>query len=173
MGALLKAVRNELRTALNADHRKISVRPEGRPPPWFSDWFIGVDEASVASTERQSLREVFSVSVVLTKTVGKYPADRADEIYLENIIGLDALERQVIVAIHGNQTIRSAANDIIGAPTDRYGDAIQKPLYYIGRGQSAPRGAEWNGSEEQAVAFMTRTLNFSDAVRIQALSSMK
>ena len=173
MGAILKAARDAIRTQTSKDFKFVGVMPEGRPPATMGAWFIGIDENRVESDERTAIVERFAIDVVLTVRTGVIPKDRADEIYLNNLFGLEPLERAVLTALHGQQSVRTAANAILAANAVANYYAFTQPLYYSGRGKSAPRGADWTGEENDNATFMTRTLPFIGGLRVQPISNVQ
>lgn len=180
---LLLAARNELRTQMASSapgsaniNSYIGIQPEGHPPANCGEFYIALDEESVQSTEKTSLREVYSISVYITKRTGKYSADHWDAIYTDATNGLRALERKVIQYIHGSHTIRIAANTLGGFPASGTGDIFQQPLWYLGRPKTrfvgGPAAGEWDGSGSDGGAYAIRMLRFSGAVRVQARDVM-
>lgn len=179
----LVAVRNALRTALlasmpGADAAKafeyVRVAPGGQPPDKCGDWFVGVDELSVTSTEKESLRQAFEVGVWITKRTGVFSTGRKDEAYLETTRGLRDLERGVLRAIHNRHAVRLAANTLAGAPAaSPVGDVFQGALWYTGRGPTMWRGGDWCASESTSEnsddTFAVRLLRFAGGSRVEAL----
>lgn len=171
---LLVAARDRLRLTVSLPgtarpEAYIGLQPEGRPPATMGDFYVALDEAGVQSTEKVSLRELFAVQVYITKRTGRHAADKFDSLYLELTKGLRDLERQVLTALHNNQTVRAMANALAGVPQESQGDAYLQPLFYTGRSRSQFHGAEWIGTTGDNHAFIVRILNFSGGLRVQAL----
>lgn len=170
---LLLAVRDHLRSNMTVPGGEdrapffIGLQPGGHPPARMGEWYVSIDESNVISTEKESLREVHSVEINITKRAGKYASDTADKAYLENMNGLRAIERQVIQLVHNNHTLRALANTLGGLPGETIGDIFQQPLWYTGRGRTRFEGGEWIGADGDH-AFLVRTLNFTGAARVQA-----
>lgn len=169
---LLQAARDRLRTVVPLADKLCDLQPGGRPPARMGEYYISLDEARIQAGEKTHLREVYTINVWITKRTGKYPRDKWSEIYLQNATGLGALERKIIAAIHGRQEVRVAANTLGGLPTAGTGDIFQQPLWYTGRGATAPANAEWTGGDPENDAFLVRTLPFTGGLRVQALDIM-
>lgn len=169
---LLQAARDKLRTVAPLSAKLCDLQPLGRPPNSMGEYYVSLDEGRIQAGEKTHLREVFTINVWITKRTGQHPKDRWSEIYLKNTTGLDALERKVIVALHGNQAVRVAANTLASTPGVNTGDIFQHPLWYTGRGATAPAGAEWNGGEAESDTFLVRLLQFTGGLRVQALDIM-
>lgn len=172
MEVLLEATRDYLRTTASLSNERCDIQPGGRPPARMGETYVSIDEGPIQSTEKSSLREIYTVRVWITKRTGKYPADRRSNVYLDNIAGLGKLERLVIRTIHGAQALRVAANTLGGFPHANAGDIFQQPLWYTGRGPSSYVGAEWIGGEGENDTFLVRQLTFQGALRVQALDIM-
>lgn len=180
---LLVSVRDTLRTALLASmpgadaskaHNYVRVAPGGQPPDKLGAWFIGVDELSVQSTEKEQLRQAFEIGVWITRRTGQFATGRGDEAYLETTRGLRDLERGVIRAVHNRQAVRVAANTLAGAPAaSPVGDIFQTALWYVGRGPTMWRGGDWCASESTSEnsddTFAVRQLRFAGGSRVEAL----
>lgn len=181
IAALLTAARDRLRQKLvfpggpSRAAQYVGIQYQGRPPRTCGDWYIGLDESRVESSDTAFLKEMYSIDVIISRKTGIYAPDQTGEIYLDNLSGLDVLERQVISAIHGRQEVRLAANVALGLkpPDTSHGDGFQKPLYYPGRGRTVDRrDPEWTGSPSDST-FLVRTLPFRGGARIQSLEIMK
>lgn len=172
IAAMLIAARDALRAVDGFSNERCDIQPGGRPPARMGEFYIALDEGSIQSTEKSSLREVFTIVVWISKRTGKYPRDQYGKIYTANAIGMDAIERKVIRAIHGQQAVRVAANTLLGAPHANAGDIFQQPLWYTGRGPTQFRGADWSGGSDESDTFLVRQLTFAGAVRVQALDIM-
>ncbi len=151
----------------------IGIQPEGRPEAWMGEWYIALDEASVANSAVSHLNEQFTIEVVITKRTGKYPRDRFEGLYTEVATGLRALERQVIRLLHCNQAVRQLANELAKTPGETTGDAYQRPLFYRGRGRTEFHGGDWIGATNGDHAFAVRRLPFVGGDRIQDLDIMQ
>lgn len=172
---LLQAVRDELRAGMTfqADPKQfVGIQPGGRPPAWMSDFYIAVDEANIAASDRTHLKEIYTIAVTITVHVRGVRSDQTgDQIYIENLNSLENLERAVIRLIHASQSVRARALTLGQIPNTSRGDIFQLPLYYEGRGATAAfDAAEWLGSVEPGTRqLMVRVLRFSGATRVQAL----
>lgn len=180
MAGLVVATRNHLRTQLQAlipggteaaAKSYIGIQPEGRVPANVAHFYIAVDEARVTSGDREFLKETFALEVTISFPTGRHAKDRYDAIYAENGATLDLWERRVITNIHGNQTLRIAANTLIGAPHVDNGDSYVLPLWYVGRSRTRLEAADWSGENNDS-SWMVRVLPFTGGNRIQALDIM-
>lgn len=178
MGFLLQAQRDHLRQALlslipGGDPTRaanyVGIQPDGRPPPTMGDWYAAIDEASVESSHRSYLGEVFHTEVTITRRASQHARDRYEDIYLNTINGLDVIERAIIQACHCNQDLRQRANALAGSPDPAAGDIFQIPLFYGGRGRTRTETGEWIGAEPDRGAFLIRVLPFAGGNRVQAL----
>ena len=203
---LLEAVRDTLVAEMDLDPNECDVQPEGHPPETMGDWYLSIDEGQIQSTDKGMLNEVYTVQVFVTLRAGIYPRDRLAEAYDRNrglfLAGrqsLTALERSVIVAVHGSEALRVLACNKLGISTaamfarhtvggesvidqtardaapggdGQVGQAFQWPLWYQGRGPTQTKGAEWIGATTDDT-FMVRTLPFTGGRRVQSLSTMK
>lgn len=176
---LLMATRDRLRDNLTfpggSTHKKDFVRitPMGHPPMNMGDWFVGIDEIEVNSTDKDKLRQVFSVGVWLTKKIGRFAPDRLDEAYTETTNGMLTVERAIIKNVHNNGLLRIAANTLAfapgGVPAVGVGDSFICPLWYTGRGPTEFKTGEWAGAAEDKLQFAVRMLRFSGGNRIEDL----
>ena len=166
MAALLKAAQDKLRQDMPIPQGQpgklfVGIQPGLGRPQARGQWYVALDEASVASTEKVSLKEEYTIDVKITKDAGRYAADQLGQMYLDHSPGLDELERQVIKSIHNNHELRRMANENAGAPGVNDGDIFQTPLWYRGRGRTT-----------YGDLSLERTLTFSGARRVQAVDVM-
>lgn len=166
---LLQAARDRLRTVVPLSNDRCNLQPGGRPPARMGEFYVSLDEGRVQGSDRTHLKEIYTINIWITKRTGKYPPDKYAEVYLANAVGLDAIERKIIAALHGVQAVRVAANTLGSLPGAGTGDIFQQPLWYTGRGATAPAGAEWNGGEGENNTFLVRLLQFTGGLRVQAL----
>ncbi|HVX15947.1 MAG TPA: hypothetical protein VHC22_32485 [Pirellulales bacterium] len=167
MAALLLAMQTVLRDRMpipdgQPPQNYIGIQPAGQLPRSRGQWYVALDEAGVASTEKVSLSEEYSVEVRIVKQIGQYAPDQLGRVYTDHTPGLDELERAVIRAIHNNHRLRQIACDNAGAPGQASGDVFQSPLWYVGRGRT-----------ELGDKSLERRLNFRGARRVQAIDVMQ
>ncbi len=157
MGLLLEVVQNHLRTALGLAADQCRIAHE--PPTAAGPLFLSVAGGGVRSEARSVLRETYELEVGVWRRAGEYPADRRGGLlapidpHVAGLRTLDALERQVIAALHGNfEDIPAAAN----AQLEPESEAVfQLALYYAGRGPT-----------ETDSGWLVRHLNFSGCTRV-------
>jgi hypothetical protein len=182
MSAVLLATRDHLRNNIGAfipgyavakAKNYVGIRPSGRPPASFGDWFIGLDEISVQSNDKSFLREVFAIKAVVTHRASHVPPDRYDELYELTGTSIETIERRVLTLIHDNQELRRLACRLANVPDKATGDIFQTPLWYQGRVPSRTEDGEWVGAEHpDRHAFLVRELPFAGMARVQALDIM-
>ncbi len=177
MGAILKQVRDFLRSSLPADIAQCDVRPGGEPPEVAHEWFISVDELAVRSNARNCLDETYEIEISLWRRAGCYPQDRQgdallqDDPYSSGLPTLDDIERDVIRLLHGNRTgITAAVNLALGTGETGSGDIFQEPLYYAGRRRTEVRGT---GRRDSQTRWFVRRLKFTGMRRVQASDVMR
>jgi hypothetical protein len=180
LDAVVETLRLQIGTLAS---KEIDLQPEGHPPATMGARYISVDGDSIQSVEKSCLKETYQVSVFVTVRAGVVPADRRSSLYRGHLQYLATLERSVIAALHGRQSVRVLACNKLGISTEAlelddmaagydgaYGDAFQQPLWYTGRGKTAFMGADWIGSPAQeADVFLMRTLVFQGGLRVQSL----
>jgi hypothetical protein len=185
IAALLQAARDELQQVMtfpggpSRAKQYVEIQPNGRPPFDCGEWYVGLDELRVESVDQGFLQETFSIVAVVSARTGKFAPDQRGSIYLQHLYGLDTLERQIVVNLHGNQTVRINANanylniNYAEPAPGVTGDAFQTPLYYVGRTASMYVNAvDWTGSTKANEAFLVRHIPFTGGIRIQSLDIM-
>lgn len=173
--ALLRAVRDHLRGTLNIKQDACTITPPGgSPPPHMGRFHVSVHEGTDRISAEAYLHEEMAVDVTITIRTGEIPRDRFESVYESQAGAMEELERKVLTAIHDNQDIRIAACANANLPNSEYGDIFQTPLWAKSRGPLTPRFADWAGdvSEGNESTFITRTINFGECTRIQALDVM-
>lgn len=177
--AIIDAVLAELRTGAKAvTNPALTVhnsewQPDGKPPPNSPDLYVSVDEDGMMSggdAAQGELKEVAKINVWISIRAGSIAPDRRAEIMRRNSQPLSAMERKIIDAIHGNQTIRAAANASLAA-----GDAIfHNPLYYAGRVKTEIKDSSWasEGDNTEVSGWVVRRLPFIGMRRVYYIGSV-
>lgn len=170
--ALLEATRDRLREVLQLQPHDCDIMPGGAPPAMAGDLYYAVDEVSVQSGDRASLKETYSVGVWITLRAGVLPDDRMNNAYLSQSRFLTGAERRVLAAIHGKHELRAAANAILTRDKLIGSGEFQWPLYYTGRGRTE-RKTGWilGDDEENPVPCMVRMLPFTGGLRLQNIEN--
>lgn len=172
------------------------IQPQGHPPPRAGDFYVSVDEGTIVVKDPQNrsfLAEYYNIAVWVSLRAGLYPMDSTSAMYLASLNRLTDLERKVITNLHGKEEVRRAANVLLGiseaaqdgdasAPggDGSFGDALQWPIWYVGRGATVVHDSQWagggshpEGGDEPGGAWQVRQLGFYGGWRIQNLSIMK
>lgn len=189
LSALLTAVRNQVRTELSAAPISLlsvecDIWPDGQPPPSFGQRYISVHPTAWRKGPSgdfvRGIFEEYSVSCTITRRNPVLPRDRlTTNLFLESLVGLEALAREIMVAVHDNWTVITAANTAISGT-----DKIIEALWWQDTDPApVPRGAEWvwSTNPEQYIATqgnysvcaMSLEVRFGTARRAQATSTME
>lgn len=179
---LLDAVLDQLRngpkkfTAPILTEKNSAIRPSGHPTPAAPEFFLAVDEEGTqvprADAAQFDLWEVFQVAVYINIRTGRKAADRFDEIYRRHKQGLKAITRQVLRAVHGQQSLRLAANALLLSGEAQF----TRPLYCSGIGKVEVKPSDWSGeiadgtpTTAGASGWLVCKISFRGADRIQYL----
>ena len=182
---ILDAMLDQLRTGPKAfttptlNHKNSGIAPEGRPKPASPEFFLAIDEEGTdvprGENAQFDLWEVFRVAVYINIRTGRTAADRFDEIYRRNKLGLKVITRQVLRAIHGQQALRIAANNLL----DEDEAEFTRPLYCTGIGKVEIKASDWSGEVADASptaagasGWLVRKITFKGLHRIQYLDSI-
>lgn len=138
LDALLQAATDKIRTAVGTVYnatggtnvpgtgdgapltlQQCDIQFEGRPPGSMGQWYISLYEGGVESSERALLKEICAFDVFLTCRTGVLPRDRwaakgMGFLGTWDRTALTTMERLVILALHGQQDVRIAANKYLG-----------------------------------------------------------
>ncbi len=155
------------------------IRPEGRPTPAAGEFFLAIEEEGTQAPRgdraQGDLWEVFSASVYISIRTGRVAADRYAEIYRRNKLGIKVLTRQVLRAIHGQQSLRALANDLL----DEDEAEFTRPLYVTSIGKIEVKSSDWSGEVADGSAttagasgWIVRKISFRGMDRIQYLNSI-
>ena len=156
----------------------IAICPDGGPAPREGEYAIALDEAGVQSNDRENLDERYAIDVYVMRRMKLFPIDKQDQIYLKQVTGLGAIERQVIGLIHGNQALRIAADELLGIMVEQEsttdtGSIFQMPLFYTGRGRTEFKDGTWGGAAPDKESWAVRVLHFVGGDRVQAVGQIK
>ena len=118
--AILNGVVSYLRNNLSTwNPSNCRAMPDGRPIPMMANEFcaVHITEAQGTTDDQGLLREVWGFGVTVTKRIQAVPFDRiVDNIYLEQISGLETLIRRIKFAITNRGEVVQAINAAI--PTE-------------------------------------------------------
>lgn len=169
--ALVIAVRDKLRTALNLTAAQCDVQIDGIPPPACGDLYVAVHPAGWRPELIECLDEWFDVDVTVTLRIPHQPQDRQGlNVWARALIGLEARLRAALVAIHGRPEVITAANQLIPGQVNTLIEVLR--FRHV---DPKPRkvGPDWfgasssgRGSRDQG---LVQTITFGDARRVQSL----
>lgn len=172
--SLLEATRDHLIAEIEPlDHNYVGVRPEGHPPATMADFYISIDEVSVQSADKASLKEIYTIAVWLTVRPNVLPDDRQEDFYLANARGLSRWEREVISKIHASYPLMQRANKLLGLDNLFGSGGFTQPLFYQGR-RATNFATGWvpSDSETDKAECMVRMLTFAGGNRLQNLETV-
>ena len=187
LAALLHGVHDHLladRDLALREGKDLGIRAiDGKPPAWPSRshdrYYLSIHPTHWGpspdsnSQVHMGLDEVYNVALTLTKRVGEIPpSKRTSKGYLEEIDGLEARARKILVVmISGRYDILTLANARITGSDD---EKIYEPLLWAGSDASpVERGPEWFTAESRdpAAHGWTLTQHFHGARRSQTITS--
>ena len=180
MGALLIATRQVLQKEFNLDHNSIEVGFDGQPKPSAGEFFASIHPMNWTFPNGDwDLHEDNTIGVTLTLRLGFSPQDRfAVAVWLFETNGMEPRIRRVITAIHHNQALRSAANELISGGAS---GKIFTPLQVIRVENPKPQGPAWfNASPPEHIDHysppppcgVSQTVVFGKAQRCQPVDDM-
>ncbi len=176
-GILLTAVRNHLRTQMSLTDKQCGIEPDGLIPGVAARIYVTIDESQTTNNSTIQIDETTTIEIRVCRQVGRTTFDKRGDmlektdLYLAGMQTLDALAQDVKRFLHANQSVRVAANTLLGIPvegapfdgTEGFGDRFTTPLFYRSQGKmtvmAGERGDEW----------VQRPLIFEGARRVQAL----
>lgn len=170
MALVLQAVAATLQTVNQWDSPHCDVNAGGDPNPTADEWCVAIDEGAVESLSEEFLHESYTVNVFVLRRAGLFPSDsqaRAyyeTNLYLQQQIALEFLERKVITALHRNYGVCATANTIGSLPSDEGGDQFVLPLVYKSRGGTEVYSPPSEGDD---IHWLRRRLVFSGMNRLQ------
>lgn len=174
------AVRDKIRDTLTlgTDPAVCEVMFDGQPAPVCGEWFYAVHAGDWRGDSADAdLQELIGVNVTVTRRVAFAPNDRQGlDVWAKAKVGLDAVLRKIVVAIHHKYDVMNAANVLMEA--DAAGSwGFDEPLLFLNGGMPAPKGPPWFAAEDAgtgkfANAGMAQTLVFGRAKRVQPIESM-
>ncbi len=175
MAVILEAIRDQIRTDLSLGADQCRVMPNGEPVgATMSPIFVGVDESSQPETGNADfLREEHIVNVFCWRRAEEFPDDMKESLLLNadphNLLleSIATLARQVIQAIHKNETLRAAINTTLGVPSGSVGDKILTPAILTGV-VSTKRKPINDGDEGEPPVWFVRQLTFGGFLRVQS-----
>ena len=178
LGALLQATRDTLRASLSLPPSECDVRPGGQPPPTFGQRYVavyGVSWANQTPTMQAGIDELYGVAAMVTLRTAQIPVDRlGGEAYIRPLIGIEALCRRVMVAVHMNYDLMNLANSFIPNATHLF---IQPLFWSATDAEPELRDETWVWAKPQegkapTICAMTMEIRFADARRPQAQENM-
>lgn len=170
VNSLIAGFTNPVLTSLNC-----AVQFEGHPPPVAGTCYVSVDEGGVttpADAQQFELSERYDVFVWISVRIAETPGDRSRNLISRLKESLQKMERKAISLIHGQQSIRQAANVLLADRSAGTGE-FQTPLYYSGRSATEQKGPGWSlqDGDDQA-GWLVRRLVFRGGLRIQYMDTL-
>ena len=172
------AVRDQLLNVLSLTADSCETMFDGQPKPSCGELFVSVHPGSWTPSPSgdYDLDERFSVCVTVTMRLGAVPQDRWGPNLLDLInTGLEAVLRQIIGAIHKQESVRNAANTVYGLTPPLAG--FCEDIELVDGGRPDPKGPDWFSAEadpaDMATVFahsgVAQTLTFGKARRVQQI----
>lgn len=166
--ALLRGVRDTIRTTYTLDETGCQVTPDGKPDPVCGEWFYAVHPGGTSNAARNYLDERADFYVTLTRRAGFSPEDRIGEEVLLDNAGILARADQLKALLHMEYPVMDAANALIPGFGVTVNGFVEPPgflrLDYLG-----PKGPDWFWAEgyDPAPSGIAVQLAFGGARRIQ------
>ena len=151
----------------------------GKPHPAAGQVFYAVHPYGWTTKNGDyDLDEFMGVKITVSMKLGQTPKDRTlTAAWATPNTGLDALCRKALLAIHRQQSVRAAANAIIGATDDidATPNGFETELWFKNADpEPVPRDDEWFGADQatatQALRGFSVTLTFGEAERMQTIA---
>lgn len=155
--------------------RECGVQMEGHPPPVAGSFYISVDDGGTSATggDNEYLSETHMVNVWVSLRCAELPPDRSAKILGRVNDSLQKLERQVLRAIHGQDSVRQQANTYLSGRSAGEG-VFQLPLYYQGRTGTVIQPSDWSleFESDRMSGWYVRRLPFAGMQRTQLIDSI-
>ena len=177
IGAVALATRDVLRTELELDAASCEVGFDGTPKPACGDFYVAVHAVGWTAPQQDwDLSEEYQIAVTLTLRTAFAMKDRwGIAVWLAANTGLEPRVRQVIVAVHHNQTLRQAADALI---TGGASGKILTPLQLLQVQSAVVRDFSWFGAappeseHEDPECGVSQTIIFGKCQRVQSIPDM-
>ena len=172
--SLLTAVKARLVTALTwVEFRDVSIEIDGQPPPvatGFKNTYAAIHltrwSPGEYNEDNPGLHELIDFDITVTKKIAPIPRSHFREGAYEAIRGLYTVCRQVMLNVHGSNTIMAAANTLLSGT-----DEFIRPPYWRGTdAEPQLRSGEWLHAETEKDfnnVCLTAAVHFGGAERIQ------
>ena len=170
--AYREAMKEALKTELSLKDDEVRVRPNGQPTNIASTVFIAVHPGSWTQEIKggRQLHEDYTINVTISVRGTRFPGDRWGLKVLNAVAedGLEWLSRLVIVHLHGNDDIRTAADNELATLNPGF---VHAPYLERASGPDV-RPASWWGSDsgnpEEGLSY---TITFGKIKRVQEIST--
>lgn len=176
MGLVLLATRDHLRLRRGWNESVCGVQPNAVPPASAGDWYVAIDEHSIAVDGQAHRNERFAIEIALWRRATALVGDRAGnqlmatDPYWTAHVTLDALERQIVDDLHGDYGLLAKANEAVaslapGSP------GFCMALFYQGRGRTElldQHGGKLKPFAGTSAEWLVRRLNFVGLSRTTA-----
>lgn len=177
--ALLKSVRNWVRSNLDLDDQTCRIMPGPQPPPWCGERFLSIyprDWRPGDPDLNRGIDEYFDVAIAVTYRISYSPYDEhGEEPMLEGLESLEAVLRKLL-PIHQNIDIMQAANTLLPDADLTTVYPFIEPLRWQGC-DAAPTyvSQQWFHADQEdgddPYAGMVQEIRFGEARRKQPVST--
>lgn len=165
---MLRAVRDKIRSSLNYQTHQCQIDLDNSTPAIAGQVYVGVSSANWSQEYSESLSETFDVDVAIYLKAQVNPRSDYEPLWRD----MDKRMREIIVKIHMQHDVRTAANALIPGDDSGIGKFIV-PLRFA-RASRSPEllSGEQLGSKPDQALGMKRVLHFVGAQRLQTLTAM-
>lgn len=177
LAACMIAVRDVLQDLFRVDENSCEVGFDGKPKPACGERYFAVHSLGWNGINGDwDLGEEYTVGVTVTIRTGFAPKDRwGIAVWLAENDGMESTIRQVITAIHHNQTVRAAMDAVLD---ETGGGNFVTPLQLMRVDNPVVRNHTWFDAdvpEDGAVAEsgVSQTIVFGKCQRVQNIPDME
>lgn len=179
LAALLQAARDTLRSEISLQPIECDVRPGPQPPPVFGQRYVALYATrwvNLTPTMTAGVDEGYSIAATVTLRTGSIPIDRlGGDLYIRALTGIEALCRQVMVAVHMNYDLMNLANSFLPDASNK----LEQPLFWEScDAEPELRDESWVWAKPQdgqapTTCALTMEVRFGDARRTQSFENMR
>lgn len=169
--ALLRAVRDQIRTHNDFANRQVDVELDETVPPVAGDLYVivftGSQEPGPTHNGNQGASDIlYGVNVSVAMRAPRKPRDRQRELFIATASSLQTYQNAIMSKVDFQYAVNSAANAYI-ATEESSSEGFIEALKFAGAGPIRRAPAElFSGTPAEPVAAVIRTMNFRGARRI-------